>query len=32
MVATPDGSGNDWGFTVSANDQWTWPSISCSTG
>jgi endo-1,4-beta-xylanase len=32
MVATPNGSGNDWGFTVSPNGQWTWPSISCSTG
>jgi endo-1,4-beta-xylanase len=32
MVATPNGNGNDWGFTVSPNGQWTWPSVSCSTG
>ncbi len=32
MVATPNGSGNNWGFTVSTNGTTTWPSVSCSTG
>ena len=32
MVAKPNGNGNNWGFTVSPNGQWTHPTVSCSTG
>lgn len=32
MKATPNGSGNNWGFTVTTNGTSAWPSVSCSTG
>jgi endo-1,4-beta-xylanase len=32
MKATPNGSGNNWGFTVTTNGQTAHPSASCSTG
>jgi len=32
MKATPNGNGNNWGFTVTTNGTTTRPSVSCSTG
>jgi endo-1,4-beta-xylanase len=32
MKATPNGNGDNWGFTVTTNGTTTRPSVSCSTG